>query len=680
MDSGVGYEREKPSGFWPGMKEKALWFGHWLENHPLLQSIVLAFLLNLAVEILSRRSLIEGAGYLISHPLLFCYNAAIILLTLSPAFLCRKRYFVFTMISTVWLGLGVTNCVLLGFRTTPLAAIDFEIAESVMTIIDVYLSPAQLIMIIAIILATAAGLVLAWLKAPKLKASYGRAVFVIAILGVLFSVTTSKSAELQALSGSFANIVEAYDEYGFAYCFSSSLVDRGIDEPEDYSPALVEEILREAALAPAEPDALDSAASSERPNIIIVQLESFFDVNYLKDPVYSENPLPNFTALKEENSHGFLTVPSIGGGTANTEFEVLTGMSLDYFGTGEYPFKTILQSKTCESISYDLKEQGYSTHAMHNNTGVFYDRNLVYPNLGFDSFTPLEYMRNAETNPTGWAKDKVLTCEIADTLAATAERDFVFAVSVQAHGKYPTTEPEEPMKIQVSGVEETSKNSFEYYVNQIHEVDAFLGELTAYLADYPEPVVLVMYGDHLPSTEYQAERLKNNNSFQTEYVIWSNRPLERQVKDLYAYQLSAYLFDRLGIVPGVMASVHDNYFDHPEDPGYQRALEILEYDMLYGEAAAYGDRGEYKAADMVMGVGEIHLDSLRQAGDTVYASGSGFTPWSVLSVNGKLADTEFIHEGLLVARDLAIGPEDQVAVAQVCENLTVLGETPLRRD
>lgn len=103
----------------------------------------------------------------------------------------------------------------------------------------------------------------------------------------------------------------------------------------------------------------------------------------------------------------------------------------------------------------------------------------------------------------------MLTGEIADTLAATAERDFVFAVSVQAHGQIPDNRAggteEDPGQ---RGRGNLKEQHFEYYVNQIHEVDAFLGELTANLADYPEPVVLVMYGGHLPSTEYQAERLK----------------------------------------------------------------------------------------------------------------------------------------------------------------------------
>lgn len=103
----------------------------------------------------------------------------------------------------------------------------------------------------------------------------------------------------------------------------------------------------------------------------MVQLESFFDPTLVKYLQFSQDPVPNFRKLKENFSSGYLTVPSVGAGTANTEFEVLTGMSLQFFGPGEYPYKTILKESTAESVNYDLKELGYSTHAIHNNKGTF---------------------------------------------------------------------------------------------------------------------------------------------------------------------------------------------------------------------------------------------------------------------------------------------------------------------
>lgn len=93
----------------------------------------------------------------------------------------------------------------------------------------------------------------------------------------------------------------------------------------------------------------------------------------------SEDPIPNFHNLESNYSTGYLTVPVVGAGTANTEFEVLTGMSMQYFGTGEYPYKTILKQTDCESIASDLSKIGYGTHVVHNNTATFYSRNNAFP-------------------------------------------------------------------------------------------------------------------------------------------------------------------------------------------------------------------------------------------------------------------------------------------------------------
>ena len=96
-------------------------------------------------------------------------------------------------------------------------------------------------------------------------------------------------------------------------------------------------------------------------------------------------------------------MPSVGAGTANTEFESMTGISVKFFGPGEYPYKSVLLERTCESIPYDLKNLGYSTHAIHNHRGAFYGRNKVFRNLGYDTFTSLEYMNNVIKTPRNWA-------------------------------------------------------------------------------------------------------------------------------------------------------------------------------------------------------------------------------------------------------------------------------------
>ena len=153
---------------------------------------------------------------------------------------------------------------------------------------------------------------------------------------------------------------------------------------------------------------------------------------------------------KEVKKQNYLTVPAVGAGTANVEFEAITGISARFFGPGEYPYKSILTEKTCESVPYDLRQVGYTSHAIHNHRGAFYNRNTVFSNLGFDTFTCLEYMNNVVKTPKNWAKDTILTENIIDALNSSEGPDYIYTISVQGHGKYPDEEVIEDPVIEVT--------------------------------------------------------------------------------------------------------------------------------------------------------------------------------------------------------------------------------------
>lgn len=229
---------------------------------------------------------------------------------------------------------------------------------------------------------------------------------------------TKIALNAQTISDNFANLATAYNNYGFVYCFSNSVVDVGIGQPSDYSEDKMLEIKDDLDSV----GTTDSTLGKDKPNVIFVQLESFMDPSYVKYLTFNENPIPNFTKLKKECTSGFLTMPAIGAGTANSEFEVLSGFNVAYFGAGEYPYKTILGKQTIETMATQLKLDGYSTHAMHNHDGTFYDRYKVYKNMGFDTFTPMEYMYNLHLTQKNWEKDDVLTGEIMKTLTFTTSR------------------------------------------------------------------------------------------------------------------------------------------------------------------------------------------------------------------------------------------------------------------
>ncbi len=199
-------------------------------------------------------------------------------------------------------------------------------------------------------------------------------------------------------------------------------------------------------------------------------------------------------------------------------------MNLDFFGPGEYPYKTILLETTCESIGYVLKNRGYGTHAIHNNDGTFYGRHLVFPNLGFDSFTSVEYMNNVIRTPLAWAKDSILTGEIRKALDSTEEPDFVYTISVQGHGSYPDKEVLTDPAVDLTLPEHLSALYYPllYYTNQIYEMDQFVAELIEMLEERGEDTVLVMYGDHLPGFKLTEEDLGGTSQFATQYVVWSN--------------------------------------------------------------------------------------------------------------------------------------------------------------
>lgn len=643
--------------------------------------IALAVALNTAMEMLSRRSVWEGVQFLALHPVHFLCNILVVLLTLLLALLVKRRVFMLSLVSTIWLGLAIANFILLGYRTTPLAAIDFYILKPVFSILKIYLTPVQMILIVLAFAAVITGIVFIFIKAPKHQALYRGALVSIAMTSLATFGLIHFSIQADATSTSFANLANAYRNYGFAYCFATSLLDTGIDKPEDYSVETmaslaedIEEETKEDVSPDAQKDSAIFADSQQEPNIVMVQLESFIDPNRLDGFTYSENPVPFFTWLKERYTSGYLSVPSIGGGTANTEFEVLTGMSLDYFGPGEYPYKTILQQSTCESIAYNLKELGFGTHVIHNNTGTFYDRHLVFPNLGFDTFTSLEYMNHVEKNPLGWAKDTVLTTEILTALFSTEQRDFIYAISVQPHGKYPSVPlgDEQPITVSSTVLSEDELIPFSYYVNQVYEEDAFLRSLVQALESCGEPTILVLYGDHLPSISAAEDNMAKGDLLQTEYVIWDNIGLEEQDLDLKAYQLSASILKKLGIQSGFLNSFHQSFAGTPR---YQEYLELLEYDMLYGEKAVYGGSDGYRPTDMQMGIKPIALEQYRMLGSTLYVFGSEFTPYSRICINGDPADTVFISSGAIKADDLSLEEEDQITVAQVGEDGIFLSET-----
>ena len=609
------------------------------------------------IEAISRHSIWEAMDFLTERPLVFLYNTFLIFTTTLIVYLFRRRIFWRVILTIFWMGLGIINGVLLSTRVTPFTGPDLHMITDAFEIADRYLPPFFFWVVVVLAVIAVLALVLLFIKGPRYKGKLRYKVNIpLIIVGILaFAGTTKLALEKRVLSNYFGNIAFAYEDYGYPYCLATTIFNTGISCPRDYSEEAVEKIIESE-------DSLPETGDS-RPNILFLQLESFFDptlVNYLN---VSEDPIPNFRKLMEEYSSGYYKVPSVGAGTANTEFESITGMSMHYFGPGEYPYKGILEEETCESAAYVLKDLGYGTHAIHNNEANFYGRRRVFANLGFDTFTSSEYMSEQDdTNPNDWIRDRNLTKYILQAMESTEGPDYVYTISVQGHGDYPEEPVLEDPKITVSGSStEAQDNKWEYYCNQIYEMDQFIGELVNALSQLDEDVVLVMYGDHLPTMDLTVTDMKNRYLFQTQYVIWDNMGLKKQDKNLAAYQMAAEVMDRVGIHEGNVFRFHQA---RKNTQNYQVDLEMLQYDILYGEQYVYGGKSPYEKTAMRLGVVDTQFDSIEKISEgRYYIRGANFTQSSYLEINGELVEATFIDENtLLVLTDL-LQDGDEVDIA-----------------
>lgn len=631
---------------------------------------VWALLLNLLIETLGRfptAGICGGLTFMVHSPLVFLYNALILYATLVLASLSKRRVFFFTIISIFWLGIGIINGVILTQRMTPFTVKDLSNLNDGLTIVTNYLSNYEIIGAIAAGLIAVGLLVLLFIKGPQKRDGVKRKRNLVAVLLVIAFTFLSSSFVIRAgiVQTFFGNLAYAYRDYGVVYCFVNTWLNTGISKPDGYSKEEILSIFDKKELGDDNAMLLTQKdEDEEHPNILFLQLESFIDPMTIQSITLSQDPCPNFRRLMQTYSSGELTVPACGAGTANVEFEVLTGLSVKFFGPGEYPYKAVLKEKTGESLAYDLDSLGYTSHAIHNHRAVFYNRNSVFANMGFDTFTSMEYMKNVEKTPKNWAKDNVLTECITDALDSTDGRDMIYTISVQGHGKYPTEQVIRDPRIEVTAApSEELKWKYEYYVNQIYEMDQFIKALTDTLAKREEPTVLVMYGDHIPALDMTEDDLESGNLYGTQYLIWDNMGLKKDDENLHAYQLAAHVMEMLDMQVGTIFTYQQN---HKNSETYLADLKALGYDMLYGKYYIYGGTNPFKPTNLKMGVNDITIDEIVKIGDKYYIKGRNFTQYSKVTLDGKELNTIYLGENVLgLLEDVDPDDADKMKVSQI---------------
>ncbi len=382
---------------------------------------------------------------------------------------------------------------------------------------------------------------------------------------------------------------ENYAHNGFALAFALNAPMANVKAPAGYSQAAIE--------AASPPAGASAALPFERPDIVMVMSESFWDPALLPGVALSPDPLAATRKVRSGSVHS----PEFGGMTANAEFEALTGFSNAFLPYGSIPYQQYVRGEVPSLASF-LREEGYETLAMHPFAGWFWNRAHVYEAFGFETFLSEENLPGL-TKRGPLASDEALTEEIITRVDAAEEPAFLFAVSLQGHGPYEPNRYKDAGIDVEAGVSEWARGSIGTYAEGIADADRGLARLIEWAGKRERPTVVVFFGDHLPplgpvyvETGFMPTLVaprKGDPGFmakvrETPLVIWSNR--DGTVDDLGSVSpalLPRYLLGAAGI-------------DHPYYTGFLGAVaerhRVIDRHMLVDAGGAVAQDWQQRPA------------------------------------------------------------------------------------
>jgi phosphoglycerol transferase MdoB-like AlkP superfamily enzyme len=357
-----------------------------------------------------------------------------------------------------------------------------------------------------------------------------------------------------------------------------------------------------------------SEGKSDKPNVIVLLSETFWDPTLLPNVTFSEDPLPFFRSLMQSSTGGWMLTPQFGGTTANVEFEVLTGNSVRFLPDNSIAYINYV-NRDVDSLAGIFARQGYTTTAINPYFNWFFNSRNAYRNMGFSRFISSEFFEPRFHGPN--YEDKQVMEKIIQTTAATSGPDFVFANTMENHGGYEDKFYSNPIKVSGS-ITAKSKNMLENYATGEQAFDRAFQSLVEHYARSDEPTVILCFGDHLPGLGSSYFAYKDagyitddgdpdfmEKMHYTPFVIWDNtggRP--KETLKMNASYLGAYLLHYTGRQGTYYTDfLYDLYTKqplipirpfrnkHPIDESVLADYQRLQYDILFGSQEGYKTAG-----------------------------------------------------------------------------------------
>lgn len=629
---------------------------------------ILGIISTFLIELISRGSIKSTMDFIINNRDVFIINYLIILLFISPMLLIKKGFTIFGVIFQVLIIASGINLFVLNFRGYPMTFWDIYSLRDGLSILENYINCKYIlgIIILIVFMYLFFKLLLKLDRKNKVNLKLIFRIVPVFIVVIIYIPYMNNLKGQDKLRLNHVDLKTSYNNNGFIYSYLESYFSLLKNEPENYTKNNLLEIEENLNNNKTE------NSFTVKPNIIFLQLESVMDLSNIDILGLTGNPMPNFTKLSEEYSSGILKVPTIGGGTVRTEFEVLTSYSNDYLSPGQIAHTSILKYKQVDSIASYLNSYNYEASLIHNYRGNFYDRNIAYKNLGFNRFIPIEYMYNTEGHPN-YPKDFLLLANIKKVLNNSENPQFIYSIGVQTHGPYNSEYNAKNSIIKVTGnIDEELKNQAQDYVDRLVEVDTFIGNTIKYLEELNKPVILVVFSDHLPALKKGSEKyISGDKQYETKYFIYDNIGLEKNDEDIEAYELSSKVLSLLNLNGNRINQVYNLYRN---DSSYKEIYELVQYDMLYGKGFISNTESKFSNEQLKMGIEHITIKNVNIANDYVEVKGQFFNKFSSIYINGKKVETEYIDQATLRYNE-KVEKIKKVQVKQLGMYDKVLGET-----
>ncbi|WP_281888440.1 LTA synthase family protein [Paenibacillus sp. YYML68] len=620
----------------------------------------------LLVEVLSRGQWGETFGWTFSAIPELVLNGFVVLgLIMLLTALTASVRLSFWLVSTCCLAFGLVSGVKLEILGVPFLPWDLLLTSETKDMTPYISGLLNFQVISAFVVFIVISLLLIY-KLPKVTLRLNwkhRLTMALASLLLLVSIYNDGAVSLKKL----ANVENmAWDQTenvrtnGFLLTTMMNLKFLSLKEPEGYSEQTIRGI---TGSVPKEV----AAESAVKPNIIVVLSESFWDPTQMKNVTFSQDPIPFYRSLAEKYTSGTMLSPQYGGGTANVEFEVLTGNSMRFLPQGSIPYNQYVD-RGIDSIASILARQGYATTAINPFHSWFYNSKTVYENFGFSKYVSQEFFEPDYAGP--YLSDRSVAKHIIKEQEKSDGPDFIFANTMENHYHYYPGKFKENT-IQVSGVEGETKGLLETFAQGLLGADAMLKELVTHYEAKGEPTMIVFFGDHLPSLgeNYQAYKdagyLKEqdpeflNKMYRVPVLVWDNYlPRKREHLSMSPSFLSSYvlkqaerpgtyytdflyqLSQRTPIIPPT--NLYESMNIQTEA---LKAYELLQYDIIFGKQYGYGDiKQSIKNPNYVIGTGPMRIDSVAVEhaadGSMLSVRGVELPPGAIVHVNGQPVETK----------------------------------------